>query len=220
MRYVLVVRPAWAHSCGSKSHRELITASEAKRNCARATEHGEEAWNVGSELRPISSTGITTFLGNTGLSATPMRPACPSPASGWSLRSTTHGASRVASVSLMHAVVTTRAEPRGACFALFPRGDSPPRNSGGSASALRDTGRSRAWRWGRAVSSETPNRGRRTDDAKRSPVGGCMPRMPLADAEGSGLWYRPLSRFPSRMVMPFATAKEGESDWNAAVGMS
>src|SRR3954470_12560503 len=33
----LMVRPAWAHSYGCKSHRELITTSEAKRNCMRAT---------------------------------------------------------------------------------------------------------------------------------------------------------------------------------------
>src|SRR5882672_11024251 len=32
------------NSCGCKSHRELITTSEAKRNCMRATECGEEAW--------------------------------------------------------------------------------------------------------------------------------------------------------------------------------
>jgi hypothetical protein len=40
------VRPAWAHSYGCKFHRELITASEAKRNCMRATECGEEAWSA------------------------------------------------------------------------------------------------------------------------------------------------------------------------------
>jgi elongation factor P len=39
------VRPAWAHSCGCKSRRKLITANEAKRNCMRATECGEEAWS-------------------------------------------------------------------------------------------------------------------------------------------------------------------------------
>ena len=44
-RLLLLVRPAWAHSCGCKSRRELITASEAKRNCRRATECGEEAWS-------------------------------------------------------------------------------------------------------------------------------------------------------------------------------
>ena len=42
---LLLVRPAWAHSCGCKSHRELITTSEAKRNCMRATECGKEAWS-------------------------------------------------------------------------------------------------------------------------------------------------------------------------------
>ncbi|TBY71904.1 hypothetical protein E0H32_33880, partial [Rhizobium leguminosarum bv. viciae] len=30
---VLLVRPAWAHSCGCKSHRKLAIASEEKRNC-------------------------------------------------------------------------------------------------------------------------------------------------------------------------------------------
>ena len=40
------MRPAWAHSCGCKSRHKLVMASEAKRNCARATERGEEAWSV------------------------------------------------------------------------------------------------------------------------------------------------------------------------------
>ncbi|MGH0348057.1 lactonase family protein [Sinorhizobium meliloti] len=43
---LFVVRPAWAHSCGWKSRHELVTASEVKRNCVRATERGEEAWSV------------------------------------------------------------------------------------------------------------------------------------------------------------------------------
>jgi hypothetical protein len=38
------VRPAWAHSYGCKSRHKQVTASEAKRNCMRATECGEEAW--------------------------------------------------------------------------------------------------------------------------------------------------------------------------------
>ena len=38
------VRPAWAHSYGCKSRRELVTTSEVKRNCTRVTECGEEAW--------------------------------------------------------------------------------------------------------------------------------------------------------------------------------
>jgi len=38
------VRPAWAHSCGWKSRRKLVTASEVKRNCGRATDRGEAAW--------------------------------------------------------------------------------------------------------------------------------------------------------------------------------
>jgi hypothetical protein len=37
------VRPAWAHSCGCKSRHKLVTASEVKRNCMRATDCGEEA---------------------------------------------------------------------------------------------------------------------------------------------------------------------------------
>ena len=41
--HLFLVRPAWAHSCGCKSHRKLITTNEAKRNCMRATECGEEA---------------------------------------------------------------------------------------------------------------------------------------------------------------------------------
>ena len=43
------VRPAWAHSCGCKSRRKLITANEAKRNCVRATERGEEVWSINCE---------------------------------------------------------------------------------------------------------------------------------------------------------------------------
>jgi hypothetical protein len=43
------VRPAWAHSCGCKSRRKLITTSEVKRNCVRATERREEAWNINCE---------------------------------------------------------------------------------------------------------------------------------------------------------------------------
>jgi hypothetical protein len=39
------VRPAWARSCGCKSRRELTTASEAKHNCGRATDRGEEVWS-------------------------------------------------------------------------------------------------------------------------------------------------------------------------------
>ncbi len=43
------VRPAWAHSCGCKSRRKLITANEVKRNCVRATERGKEAWSISCE---------------------------------------------------------------------------------------------------------------------------------------------------------------------------
>jgi hypothetical protein len=39
------VRPAWARSWRWKSSRELTTANEAKRNCVRVTERGEEAWS-------------------------------------------------------------------------------------------------------------------------------------------------------------------------------
>src|SRR5258708_8161840 len=52
---------------------------------------------------PFPPLALPSFLGTTGLSVTPVRPAHPSPASGWSLHSTTHGASRVASVSLLYA---------------------------------------------------------------------------------------------------------------------
>ncbi len=44
-----MVRPAWAHTCGCKSRRKLITTNEAKRNCMRATECGKEAWSVNRE---------------------------------------------------------------------------------------------------------------------------------------------------------------------------
>ena len=40
------MRPPRAHSCGCKSRRERVMASEVKRNRARVTERGEEAWNV------------------------------------------------------------------------------------------------------------------------------------------------------------------------------
>ena len=43
------VRPAWAHSYGCKSRRELTKASEVKRNCTRVTECGKEAWSVNHE---------------------------------------------------------------------------------------------------------------------------------------------------------------------------
>ena len=43
------MRPAWAHSWRCKSSHELITTSEATRNCTRATERGKEAWNINSE---------------------------------------------------------------------------------------------------------------------------------------------------------------------------
>ena len=43
------LRPAWAHTCGCKSRRELITTNEVKRNCMRATECGKEAWSINRE---------------------------------------------------------------------------------------------------------------------------------------------------------------------------
>ena len=43
------VRPAWAHSCGCKSRRKLITANEVKRNYVRVTERGKEAWSISCE---------------------------------------------------------------------------------------------------------------------------------------------------------------------------
>jgi len=46
---VFCVRPAWAHSYGCKSRRKLITTSEVKRNCMRATECGKEAWSINCE---------------------------------------------------------------------------------------------------------------------------------------------------------------------------
>jgi hypothetical protein len=46
-----MVRPAWARSRRCKSSRKLTTASEVKRNCGRATDRGEEAWNINHEPR-------------------------------------------------------------------------------------------------------------------------------------------------------------------------
>ncbi len=46
---VLLVRPAWAHTCGCKSHHELVTVSEVKRNCERVTDRGKQAWSVNRE---------------------------------------------------------------------------------------------------------------------------------------------------------------------------
>ena len=40
------MRPAWAHSWRCKSSRVLVTVSEVKRNCMRATECGKEAWSI------------------------------------------------------------------------------------------------------------------------------------------------------------------------------
>lgn len=43
------VRPAWAHACGCKPRRELVTVGEVKRNCMRVTECGKEAWRINRE---------------------------------------------------------------------------------------------------------------------------------------------------------------------------
>lgn len=45
------VRPAWARSSGCKSPAELAAVRQAKRNCVRVTERGEEAWSVNREPR-------------------------------------------------------------------------------------------------------------------------------------------------------------------------
>ena len=45
------MRPAWARSSGCKSPAELATARQAKRNCVRVTERGEEARSVNRESR-------------------------------------------------------------------------------------------------------------------------------------------------------------------------
>ena len=62
------MRPAWARSWRCKSSHELTTASEAKRNCARATERGKEARSetasrgtrTGSEAKPSRASGQRT----------------------------------------------------------------------------------------------------------------------------------------------------------------
>src|SRR5258708_34050732 len=87
---------------------------------------------------PFPPLAFPSFLGTTGLSVSPVRPAHPSPASGWSLHSTTHGASRVASVSLLYACC--RQYPGGivgCTLRSLPPDGSLPRFLGGSASALR-----------------------------------------------------------------------------------
>ena len=47
---------------------------------------------------PFPPPALPGFIGTTGLSATPVGPACPSRASGWRSRAPTDGVSRVASV--------------------------------------------------------------------------------------------------------------------------
>jgi hypothetical protein len=47
--WLFFVRPAWAHTCGCKSRRKLITTNEVKRNCMRATECGKEARSINRE---------------------------------------------------------------------------------------------------------------------------------------------------------------------------
>jgi hypothetical protein len=48
-RLAFFCAPAWAHTCGCKSRRELITTNEMKRNCMRATECGKKAWSINRE---------------------------------------------------------------------------------------------------------------------------------------------------------------------------
>ncbi|OYT91109.1 MAG: hypothetical protein CFE43_14775 [Burkholderiales bacterium PBB3] len=43
-------------TCGCKSRHELVTASEVKRNCMRATKCGKEAWSISRE--PVNKNRI------------------------------------------------------------------------------------------------------------------------------------------------------------------
>jgi hypothetical protein len=58
-----LVRPAWAHSCGCKPRRKLITTNEVKRNCIRATECGKEAWSINCEPMNKNRIGGATEQG-------------------------------------------------------------------------------------------------------------------------------------------------------------
>ena len=46
-----MVCPAWARSSGCKSPAKLATARQAKHNCGRATDRGEEVRSVSHESR-------------------------------------------------------------------------------------------------------------------------------------------------------------------------
>ena len=87
----------FASACGT--FRSSRTLSEFYRvapiSCALLLP--EPALNQG----PFPPPALPGFLSNTGLSATPPRPVCPSPAPGWSSRPTTPWASRVACVFLL-----------------------------------------------------------------------------------------------------------------------
>jgi len=67
------VRPAWAHSCGCKSRRKVVTSNEAKRNCLRATERGKEARTLG-KVKPPSNPKISHHdISEQQLDALPVR---------------------------------------------------------------------------------------------------------------------------------------------------
>ncbi|PKA39834.1 hypothetical protein CWR43_31850 [Rhizobium sullae] len=61
------MRPAWAHSCGCKSHRKLVIASEEKRNCDR-TEMGRR--RVQGRSSPSAVLGPCTAIFGTDCSVT------------------------------------------------------------------------------------------------------------------------------------------------------
>jgi hypothetical protein len=89
---------------------------------------------------PFPLPALPGLLNTAGRSAIPLRPACPSPASGWSMCLTTRGLPvlhRSSSCCCMHAVATTPVELQGASFVHFPGSSSLPRNLGGSASTSR-----------------------------------------------------------------------------------
>ena len=48
------VRPAWAHSCGWKSRRKLITANEVKRNCMRVSTTRQSSALYVAKSKPLS----------------------------------------------------------------------------------------------------------------------------------------------------------------------
>ncbi len=63
------VRPAWAHSRRCKSSRELVTVSEVKRNCRRATNCGKKAGlifraDVQETERARAMTEMRCYLGD------------------------------------------------------------------------------------------------------------------------------------------------------------